>query len=775
MQAALATGDFETYGEAGFVWEEPSAKWNARKNALEWGLGKWGQPKGASGTKKGLSVVGAAVYSEHPATEVLTFSYKLPQIWWNGHAWNYGGFLRRWKPGEALPEDLFAFLRAGGLFEAHNIAFERLIWKNVCVEKYGWPDPDAFFYQFRCSMAQANVSGYPGALANLTEVLGGAQKDPEGRRLIQKFSVPRSPTKKDARLRIFMCEDPVDGEKFCTYCDGDVLAEESAHEKMPPMSEAETQFWLIDQEINWRGVGVDRKGIRDCTAVLEQALDRYGDEQRAITGFEAGQLAALQGWLAARGVVLPNMQSATIDAALEPPSPFAPPPKPMDPLARRVLEIRQLIGSASVKKLYAMGFQANRRDRLQNLIIHHGTRTGRPTGEGPQPLNLPKAGPDLKWCKGCASPYAEHHGSKCPWCAALHPPGLPKTMEWSAEACDFALAVMATQSLERVEHYFGDALLTISGCLRGLFVAGPGMDLIASDFSAIEAVVTAMLAGEEWRIEAFRQKQDIYYASAARITGRTMEFYLQFKETNKHHHPDRQKIGKPAELGLGFGGWVNAWLQFDKSGTFSEEEIKRNILGWRDASPGIVELWGGQTRREGYARRPERFGFEGAAVSAIERPGEVFVHAGIQFFMRGDALMVRLLSGRELTYREPRLNPSVRQGAQPWEQEITYRTWNTNPKYGAKGWVVMKTYGGRLTENIVQATAHDILRYAIVNLRAAGYPTVLHVYDEIVVEVPKGTGSVEEVERIMATMPPWAFGWPIRADGGWRGFRYRKG
>jgi DNA polymerase len=169
------------------------------------------------------------------------------------------------------------------------------------------------------------------------------------------------------------------------------------------------------------------------------------------------------------------------------------------------------------------------------------------------------------------------------------------------------------------------------------------------------------------------------------------------------------------------------------------------------------------------------------AIQAIQYPGHVFEWRGIQFFMRdthiGAALIIRLLSGRELTYHQAKVSPSPRW---PGQLAITYMTWNSNPKYGPMGWVPMETYGGRLTENIVQATAHDVLRFAILNLRAAGYPTVLHVYDEIVAEVPAGTGSIEEMERIMATMPPWAHDaagvpWPIHAAGGWRGIRYRKG
>ena len=333
---------------------------------------------------------------------------------------------------------------------------------------------------------------------------------------------------------------------------------------------------------------------------------------------------------------------------------------------------------------------------------------------------------------------------------------------------------MATRSLDAVEWFFGDALLCISGSLRGMIWADEGNDLIASDYSAIEAVVTAMLSGCQWRIDAFRQRKDIYLVSCAQMNlGFTYEDYKKYAEEHGSHHPHRQKKGKIAELALGFGGWVGAWRQFDPDG-LSDDEVKRTILDWRAASPEIVEMWGGQTRGKPWEPdfRLERFGFEGAFVNAVQYPGQLFTSHGIGFFMRGDVLIIRLLSGRELAYASPRLWQSERT---PGTFDITYMTWNSNPKYGPIGWVAMKTYSGRIAENIVQATAHDIQRYGIENLEAAGYPIVLHVYDEDIGEVPHGFGSIEEFEAIMSTMPPWAEGWPVRASGGWRGRRYRKG
>lgn len=755
--------DVETYSEAGFVWDAAANKWTCLPGA----------PQG----RKGLPVVGASVYTEHESAEILTLSYRLPRGWRTTpqHLWPTlpRGPKVRWRPGEPNPQDLFDYLAAGGTLESHNSMFERLAWGNICTRKYAWPSVEPRARQLRCSMAKARVNSLPGALGPLSDVLRlPVPKDKDGKRLLDKFSVPRNPTKTDPRLRILPEDDPADFEKLQAYCDTDLDAEHGAsrHPRVAPMSGEELDFWLIDQEINFRGVQIDRPAVRDCIAILNQALVKYGDECRAITGgLDPTQVQALGGWLHAHGVHMDSLDAAALEAALDPARAALLPPQ-----CKRVLEIRQLIGSASVKKLFAMENQANAADRLQNLIVHHGARTGRPTGEGPQPLNLPREGPSLYWCAACKAPFGVHH-SRCPWCGVSAATGKPPR-KWSAEAVDYVVDIISHRSLELLEWYFGDALSCISGCLRGLFVAKPGHDLIASDFSSIEAVVTAMLAGCEWRIRAFRENKPIYLLSAAKITGKSLDFYLNHKAQTGQDHPDRDK-GKRGELSNGFGGWLGASRRFGAEG--SDEELKRDILAWRDASPEIPEMWGGQWQGTPWNGKPEMYGFEGCAVQAIQFPGRVFSYAGIRFQVRtfadgNTALIVTLLSGRDLTYHNPRLSPSTRPTARPGELSIFYMTWNSNPQYGAMGWIVMDTYGGKLTENIVQAVAHDILRFAIMNLRAAGYPTVLHIYDEVVCEIPIGTGSIEDFERIMMIMPPWAADWPIRAAGGWRGRRYRK-
>lgn len=739
-----ATIDFETFSAAGYIWRADKRKWAA--------------PAGCAPQNRGLPAVGLWAYAEHPTAEVLTLSYDLHD----------GASVRRWNPTMPPPLDLFAYLARGGLVEAHNVMFERVIWEKVCVPRYGWPPLNPA--QLRCSMAKAQAWAIPGALGKIGDALNlPVKKDADGGRLIKLLCCPQNPTTKQPALRIRREDDPAEYANLDSYCDFDVATESAASRVIPDLPPHELEYWLIDQAINHRGVAVNRRGIDDCLAVLEQALDQYGAELRAITGgIEVTELQQLRGWLAAQGVHMATMDADAIADSLKGDLPAA---------CRRVLEIRAAIGSASVKKLYAMANQAAADDRLHNLIVYHGARTGRPTGEGPQPLNLPKAGPKLRWCGDvdCGRPYAAS-APGCPWCGADAAFSTPSG--WKAEAVPHVLGVMGHRSLPLVEHYFGNAVLAIAGCIRGLFVAGPGRELICSDYSAIEAVVTAALSGERWRIDTIREGTCIYLASAARITGTGVEEYLEYKRQHGEHHPDRQKIGKPAELGLGFGGWLGAWRQFDDTDTFTDDEVKRNIIAWRDASPLIVEFWGGQRRKVvdpftgRYEWRDELYGLEGAAVGAVLWPGVAQESRGITYQVIDDVLYCTLPSGRRLAYHQPRLAPSDRR---PGELSLSFMTNNKNPKMGPLGWVRMQTYGGRLCENVVQAVASDILRHASKLLEAAGYPIVLHVYDEIVAEAPVGWGSIEEFERIMATLPDWAEGWPIRATGGWRGDYYRKG
>lgn len=760
--------DFETYSEAGFVWNP--YKTDKRGRATP----KWEPPPGVNPQQRGLPCIGAAVYAEHPSTEVLTASYDLKD----------GRGVRRWKPGQSLPQDLFDHLARDGLLEAHNRFFEWVIWDRVCTAKYGWPAPPPI-EQWRCSAAKARAWNLPGKLAEIGRVLNlHLQKDADGKRLIDKFSIPQNPSKTKPALRIRPEDDPADFAHMEGYCDRDVETEAEASSRIPDLSPDELEFWQIDQLINELGVAVDRKAARGGIQIMGEAFERYNAELRSITGGtveRASELQKLQGWLGARGVHMYLMDEDAIEEKVKELRGGAGFASAEELEALRALEIRQMIGSASVKKLYSLDRRATRSGRVLDMFVYHGARTGRVTGGDPQPTNLPNSGPNVYRCR-CGRHFGTSK-SACPWCGNVAPPpvspsdGGPGLIEWCAEAACDAIEVITAGSLDVLEMYFDSALPTISACVRAMFVAGDDCELVSSDYSMIEAVVLAQIAGEQWRTDLFQAGGKIYEASGAKVAGIPYEEVIEYKRRTGNHHECRKK-GKTMELALGYGGWVGAMVAFGAGEWMTEDEMKESILAWRKASPEIVKLWGGQFVDEDGMPAPPFFrnvtprytGLEGMAVQAVLNPGREFTYRGISYFQRGDVLYCRLLSGRTIAYHRPRLRPSDRGNG----YALSYEGWNTNPKNGPMGWIRMDTYGGKLTENVVQAVSRDILRDAIVRLWKAGYKTVMHIYDEIVTEVPRGFGSVEEFERLMSIMPAWAEGWPVRASGGWRGTRYRK-
>lgn len=716
--------DFETYSPAGFQWNGKS----------------FGSLPGVS--KRGIKAVGMTVYTEHKLAEILSLAYNLK----NGQG------IKTWKPGDNLPFDLFTYLHDGGLIEAWNSMFEFLVWNNIGVKKYGFPELK--LSQLRDAAAKSRAYALPSSLDDAGNVLNiSLKKDKEGKRLITKFTMPRTPTKADPRFRILMEDEPLDAQKFIQYNMRDTEAESELSSKIPDLTKDELEFWKVDQIINQRGVHIDVDSVNTAIKIIEAARDKYNAELSQITEKKvtaASQTKKIIKWInhtTCDRII--NLKAETVKEYLQNPE--------LPKSIRRVLEIRQLLGSAAVKKLYAMRAQVAKDNRLHNLFIYHAARTGRAAGASVQPHNFPRGGLVVFKC-GCGRHYKGRRS--CPWCGQTDP---RKAVEWKFKAVEDALETIAVGSLEYVEAFWGEAIPVVSGCLRGLITAAPGHDLICSDYSAIEAVVLAALAGEEWRLEVFRTHGKIYEMSASKITGISFEEFELHKKLTGEHHPLRSKVGKVAELASGYQGWIGAWRQFGADEFFSDDEIKEAVLAWRAASPRIVKFW-----RD----------LETAAINAMLYPGKEFKiiinvknEDYITYLMYGDALYCQLPSGRYLTYHRPRLadQQPPRKGLQ-----LTFEGWNTNAKYGKAGWVRMSTYGGKLTENVVQAVARDILAHAIVKLESLHYPVVLHVHDEIVCEVKEDFGTIETLEQIMMMLPEWAKGWPIKAVNGWRGKRYRK-
>ena len=297
---------------------------------------------------------------------------------------------------------------------------------------------------------------------------------------------------------------------------------------------------------------------------------------------------------------------------------------------------------------------------------------------------------------------------------------------------ELARGLVREGRFEDLELFYGSTPEVLSELIRTAFVPEAGCRFVVADFSAIEARVLAWLAGERWRLEVFSSHGKIYEASAATM------FHVPVEEVTKGS-PLRQK-GKIAELGLGYGGAAGALISMGALDMgLSEEELPSLVAVWRRANPHITQFW---------------WDVDKAAVEAVVK--RTRTRAGrIAFEYRSGILFVMLPSGRRLAYVKPRMgvNRFGREG-------LTYEGILENKKWGR-----IETYGPKLVENIVQGTARDLLAEAMLRVEKKGYPIVMHCHDEIIAEVPEGSGSVEEMCEVMAARPSWAEGLPLRADG----------
>ena len=285
---------------------------------------------------------------------------------------------------------------------------------------------------------------------------------------------------------------------------------------------------------------------------------------------------------------------------------------------------------------------------------------------------------------------------------------------------------------ETLDLLFDSVPGVLSELIRTAFIPKPGCRFIVADFSAIEARVLAWLSGENWRLETFKEGGDIYCASASKMFG------VPVVKHGENGHL-RQK-GKISELALGYGGSTGALTAMGAIDMgIPEEELPELVSQWRSANPHITKFW---------------CDVDAASMKAVKEKTTVAC-GNLTFSYRAGMLFITLPSGRRLAYVKPRLETN-RFG----RAAITYEGVGESKK-----WMRIETYGAKLTENIVQATARDLLAQAMLRLRAAGYKIVMHVHDEAVCEVPEGESSVEEICRIMSEVPPWAAGLPLNADG----------
>ena len=299
---------------------------------------------------------------------------------------------------------------------------------------------------------------------------------------------------------------------------------------------------------------------------------------------------------------------------------------------------------------------------------------------------------------------------------------------------DLARELAAKGDFDTLETLFGESAFVLSELIRTAFIPSEGCRFVVSDFSAIEARVIAWLADEQWTLDAFRAGEDIYCRTAS------MMYHVPVEKHGQN--ADLRQRGKVAVLACGYQGGVGAMKAMDKSGTIPEEELQSVVDQWRQANPHVVKFW---------------HTCELAAKTAITEHRTVRIRHGIEFRYQGGNLLIRLPSGRSLCYWQTR----IRQNAQGRE-ELVYMGVNQTTKQ----WQETETYGGKLVENIVQATARDCLAVSMQRVAAMGYQIVMHVHDEMIVDVP--TSDTDALERINAAMGApieWAPDLPLKGDG----------
>lgn len=581
--------------------------------------------------------------------------------------------------------------------------------------------------QWRDTMILAVQLGLPRSLGDVGKAIGlpeDEQKLKTGKALIQYFCKPCRPTKSNGmRTRNLPEHDPEKWKLFVDYNQQDVVTEQAILNRIGRKNrpvDKEEALWSLDQTINDRGVLLDIDLATRIVTYNEGHTQRLTEEAMAITGLEnPNSLMQLRGWLSGQGIETASLTKTDTAALLAGQLPDN---------VRRVLEIRQSLGKTSVKKFQTMLDIAGPDDRARGIMQFYGGHTGRWAGRALQPQNLARN----------TMPDAE---------------------------LDTARALIKEGDFDTLEMLYGDPSDTFSQLVRTGFIPSKGCRFVVSDFSAIEARVIAWIAGEGWRLKVFREGGDIYCESAS---------HIYHVPVVKHGvNGELRQRGKVAELALGYGGSVGAMKSMDTTGSVPEEEMQGIVTQWRAESPHIVRFWKGVERAaigciSGQGPQqipikeydPERAALNEAATGAPAGSYSKYFNVGaaplkLRMQVIGGTPVLRILLpyGREISYWDPIVKDSE------MGTRITYMSQNQT----TRKWERTETYGGKLTENIVQSVARDCLAEKMTRLEAMGYPVVFHVHDEMIFDVPRSdTEAARVIDEVMAEPIGWAPGLPLK-------------
>lgn len=533
-----------------------------------------------------------------------------------------------------------------------------------------------------------------------------------GKSLIRYFSVPCKPTKANGgRARNLPEHDPEAWEEFKEYLRYDVLSEKEIFGKLSRFEfpELEQRIYAADQRINDYGIRADLQlatAAMDMDEEYKQKLAEIAEQKYGIGSLKS--MPQLKEFIKERtGVVVSSLTKGVIEDVIKEIVSLQNVPEADKQAVLDVIELRREIGKTSNAKYTAILASAGRGDRIRGLFRYYGAnRTGRWAGRLVQLQNLP-----------------QNH----------------------IEELDEARDLAKLHDLSLMELMYTKPTHILSQLIRTVFIAPEGYTFSVADFSAIEARVIAWVANEQWRLELFKDpKADIYCASASKMFGVPV-----------HKGDELRQRGKVAELALGYGGGVNALTTMDTKKALTEEEKPQILLKWREANKKVVSLWKS---------------LENAAKTCIgtRRPQTYVIdeHSSIIFRYEGGAMTIELPSGRKLFYPSARLGSRTISGPNG-EFDVPDMSYMGQEQATGK-WAKLHTYGGKLTENVVQAISRDLLANAIFKVFDMGYNIVLHVHDEIAAEIPKDGNEEITLNTMIDAMcdaPGWAANIPLRAAG----------
>ena len=598
--------------------------------------------------------------------------------------------------GEEIPPKIVTALgNPQYIKHAYNAAFE---W--YALNRAGYTTP---IEQWQCTMIWSLYCGYAGSLANTGEAmcLGEDKKKlMTGKALIRYFCTPQKATKTFKKKYHDPADDPDKWELFKEYNRQDVVAESAilARLRQFPVPENEWELWRDDIRMNAFGVRVDTQLIEGALSINDQSQKELTEEAARITKLaNPNSTSQLLPWLADHGCPLDNLQKLTVEEALQ---------GDLDPDARRVLELRQLLGKTSIKKYVTMKIALSEGERIRGISQFYGAnRTGRYAGRLVQMQNLPRN---------------------------------------YLSTLDSARNMVRASNYEGLRMIYGNVPDTLSQLIRTAFIPSEGRHFVVADFSAIEARMIAWLAGEQWVMDVFANDQDIYCETASAMFGVPVE---------KHGvNSDLRQKGKIATLALGYQGSVNAMVAMGalRMG-IPEDDLPDIVEKWRTSHPKTVGMW---------------YQVEKAAVSCVRTGEPQSTSCGgpvdqIIFRMENDLvygqmfMTIQLPTGRKLFYPKPYL----KENKFGKEAIHYYGVDQTSGKWGEQS-----TYGGKLTENIVQAIARDCLCEVIKRIYAKGWDLVFHVHDEVIVDAPMDVHT-DDLCALMDAPISWAPGLLLKGAG----------